>query len=80
MKTETKDNIKAAFIRAGRTFAQAAIAVIGTTAMIHEVDWGLTLSSAALAGVLSLLTSWAFGLPEAASENTGKGGKHYGEE
>ena len=65
MKTETKDKIKAAFIRAGRTFAQAAIAAIGTTAAIHEVDWAIVLSTATLAGVLSLLTSWAFGLPEA---------------
>ena len=80
MKTETKDKIKAAFIRAGRTFAQAAVAAIGTTAMIHEVNWAIVLSTSTLAGVLSLLTSWAFGLPEAASDDSSKNGKHFGEE
>lgn len=54
---------KAAGIRALRTFAQAAIAAIGTTALITEVNWLVVGSTAALAAVLSLLTSLA-GLPE----------------
>jgi predicted MFS family arabinose efflux permease len=54
---------KAAGIRAIRTVAQAALAGIGTAAVIGDVDWRYVLSAAALAGVLSLLTSVA-GLPE----------------
>ena len=55
---------KAALIRAVRTIAQTAIAAIGTTALISEVDWMMVLSTAALAGILSLLNSIATGLPE----------------
>jgi predicted MFS family arabinose efflux permease len=54
---------KAAGIRAIRTVAQAALAGISTAAVIGDVDWRYVLSAAALAGVLSLLTSVA-GLPE----------------
>ena len=54
---------KAAGIRALKTIAQTAIATIGTSAAIREVDWILVLSASALAGLLSLLTSVA-GLPE----------------
>ena len=54
---------KAAGIRAVKTVAQAAVAAIGTTAMVSEVDWLVVGSTALLAGVLSLLTSVA-GLPE----------------
>lgn len=56
--------VKAALIRAVKTVAQTAVATIGTTAVITEVDWVLVGSSAALAGVLSVLTSIATGLPE----------------
>jgi len=56
--------IKAAGIRAVKTVAQAAIGAIGATAYFNEVDWRIVASAAALAGVLSLLTSIA-GLPEA---------------
>lgn len=55
---------KAALIRALRTIAQTAIATIGTTAVIEEVRWLTVLSASALAGLLSLLTSIATGLPE----------------
>lgn len=54
---------KAAGIRALKTVAQAALGVIGTSALISEVNWLLVASAAAMAGVLSLLMSLA-GLPE----------------
>lgn len=56
--------IVAALIRAVRTLAQTAIATIGTTALITEVDWRVVASAAAMAAVLSILTSIATGLPE----------------
>lgn len=56
--------VKAALIRALRTFCQTAVATIGTTALISEVDWITVLSSAGLAAILSVLTSIATGLPE----------------
>ena len=55
--------IKAAGIRALKTVAQTAIATIGTSAVISEVNWIMVVSASALAGLLSLLTSVA-GLPE----------------
>ena len=58
-----KNWIKAAGIRAVRTVAQAAIATIGASVVLSEVDWRMVVSAAMLAGVLSLLTSLA-GLPE----------------
>lgn len=66
-KTNWKLWLKAAGIRAIKTVAQTAVATIGTTAAIAQVDWLLVASSAALAGVLSLLTSIA-GLPEVKTE------------
>ena len=60
-----KSFIKCALIRALRTMAQTAVATIGTTALISEVDWLTVLSASALAAVLSMLTSLATGLPEA---------------
>lgn len=55
---------KCALIRALRTLAQTAIATIGTTAVLEEVNWILVGSSAVLAGILSILNSIATGLPE----------------
>lgn len=56
---------KAALIRALRTFAQALIAVIGTSVLLEQVRWVEALSAAGLAALLSILTSVATGLPEA---------------
>lgn len=54
---------KCALVRALKTVAQTAVATIGTTAVMSEVDWMMVASASALAGILSLLTSLA-GLPE----------------
>ncbi len=63
MSDRMKAWIKAAGIRALKTMAQTAIATIGTTALISEVNWKVVLSASLLAGILSVLTSVA-GLPE----------------
>lgn len=55
--------IKAAGVRAIKTVAQSAVATISTTAMLTEVNWGVVAGTAALAGIISILTSLA-GLPE----------------
>ena len=55
--------LKAALVRAVKTVAQTAVATIGTSALLNQVDWVMVGSAAVLAGVLSLLTSVA-GLPE----------------
>lgn len=55
---------RAAGIRALRTICQTAVASMGTAALITEVNWVQVLSASALAGVLSILTSIATGLPE----------------
>jgi hypothetical protein len=65
MKNEnTKKWLKAAAIRALRTVAQSAIATIGTAAVLGDVNWIMVGSAAALAGILSILTSIVTGLPE----------------
>lgn len=58
---------KAAGIRAVKTVAQTAVGVIGASALVSEVNWITVVSAAALAGVVSLLTSIA-GLPECKDE------------
>ena len=59
---------KCAGIRALKTVAQTAIATIGTSALMTEVNWVAVLSASLLAGILSMLTSLA-GLPEVKTED-----------
>ena len=59
----TKKWWEAAGVRAIKTVAQTAVAMIGTSVVISEVNWVIVASASALAGILSLLTSVA-GLPE----------------
>ena len=61
--TNWKQWLKCAGVRAVKTVAQTAVATIGTSAVLGEVNWVAVLSASALAGILSLLTSVA-GLPE----------------
>lgn len=63
MKDKTKKWLKCAGIRAVKTVAQTAIATIGTSALMGEVNWIAVGSASLLAGILSVLTSIA-GLPE----------------
>lgn len=63
----TKEWFKASGIRALRTFAQAAIATIGSSAMLSAVDWKMVASASILSAILSMLTSLA-GLPEVPDE------------
>lgn len=65
MKTKTKNWIRAAAVRAVKTVAQTAVALIPAAVTINAVDWITVLGTAALAGVVSILTSLA-GLPEVA--------------
>ena len=63
MKENWKTWFKAAGIRAIKTITQTAVATIGTSAVLGDVNWVAVVSASVLAGVLSLLTSVA-GLPE----------------
>ena len=60
----SKEFIKAALIRAIKTICQSAVAMIPAGLMITDVDWLTVLGTSLLAGVLSILTSIANGLPE----------------
>ena len=56
--------IKSALIRALRTVCQTAVAMIGTAVVLSDVNWWMVVSASILAGILSILTSVATGLPE----------------
>ncbi len=64
---DTMKWFKAAAIRAVKTMAQTAVAVIGTAAVVSAVDWKMAVSASVVAGVVSLLTSVA-GIPEVGEE------------
>ena len=63
MKYDLKQWIRCAGVRAIKTIAQTAVAMIGTSTVIGEVNWAMVASASLLSGILSLLTSIA-GLPE----------------
>ena len=63
MSNYWKNWLKASGIRAVKTVAQTAVATIGTSAVLGDVNWVMVASASALAGILSLLTSIA-GIPE----------------
>ena len=63
MSEKIKRWFKCAGVRAIKTVAQTAVATIGTSAVIGDVNWVMVASASALAGILSILTSIA-GLPE----------------
>lgn len=68
MKTKVIKWLKAAGIRAIKTVAQTAVAMLGTSVVLGDVNWAMVSSASALAGVASMLTSVA-GLPELKEEN-----------
>lgn len=63
VSVDTQKWMKAAAVRAVKTMAQTAVAVIGTAAVVSAVDWKMAVSASVVAGVVSLLTSVA-GIPE----------------
>ncbi len=62
-----KEWLKKAGVRAVKTMAQAFVAMIGTAAVMQDVQWPMVLSATVLSGVLSLATSVA-GIPEVPEE------------
>ena len=68
LNVSTKKWLKASIVRAVKTMAQTAVATIGTSAVLGEVNWVMVGSASALAGILSLLTSVA-GIPEVGVDN-----------
>lgn len=67
MKEKLLKWLKPALIRAIKTVAQTAVAMIGTSVVISDVNWAMVISASILAGLLSILTSIA-GLPEIKEE------------
>lgn len=67
-----KEWLKAAGIRALKTMAQSAVALISTSVILEDVNWKMVISSAVLAAILSILTSIA-GLPELEKEDESNG-------
>ncbi len=59
----SKKWLKAALVRATKTVCQTAVALIGTSTIIQDIDWLMVLSASSLAGIISMLTSIG-GLPE----------------
>ena len=64
---DTKKWLKASVIRAVKTMAQTAVATIGTSAVMGDVNWVMVASASALSGIISILTSVA-GIPEVRSD------------
>ena len=60
---DTKKWIKASAVRAVKTMAQTAVATIGTSAVMGDVNWLMVASASTLSGIISILTSVA-GIPE----------------
>ena len=63
VSVDTKKWAKAAAVRAVKTMAQTAVALIGTSAFVNSVDWKMVISGAVVSGIVSVLTSIA-GIPE----------------
>ena len=59
-----KKFLKAALIRALHTMSQTALSIIGTSALISEVNWMVVLSGTLMAGIISFLKSCVIGMPE----------------
>lgn len=68
---DTVEWFKKAGIRAVKTMAQTAVALIGTSAFVESVDWKMVVSGAVVSGVVSILTSVA-GIPEVEAEGSEK--------
>ena len=64
---DTKKWIKASAVRAVKTMAQTAVATIGTSAVMVDVNWLMVASASTLSGIISILTSVA-GIPEVRSD------------
>ena len=65
---DTKKWIKASAVRAVKTMAQTAVATIGTSAVMGDVNWVMVASASVLSGIISILTSVA-GIPEVGGED-----------
>lgn len=65
---DTKKWVKASVVRAVKTMAQTAVATIGTSAVMGDVNWLMVASASALSGIISILTSVA-GIPEVECED-----------